>query len=281
VNREANTKVRPEATKPETPGCGTLLMSFTAGLGLALLVAGIGRLLTDSIAITALLVEVGFLAGVVLFLAISGRDVAQALRLGRVPTAAYPLALKLGVALLIANFAATVLLGPPTQDIDFVAQADSLAERIILALTVALAAPVIEEALFRGMFQGVLETRLRPWFAIAVASMGFALLHGRDASFFFFFWSLPVGWVTWRSGSIRPAVVVHAVNNLVGFIGLMAAGQVDPESVEYEPGALIFAAIVLAAIALWAFSLTRRLGAAAAPIPAPRVEPEGSEPAGL
>lgn len=246
--------------QPRPPNLVTVLAAFAAGLVLALLVTGIGRLFSESLALAFLLGELGLVGGVVLFLAASGRAVGRALRLGRVSRTAYPTALKLGLALVVANFAATVILGPPVRDIQFLAEARTAAERITLAVAVALAAPLIEEALFRGLLQGALETRLRHWFAIAAAGLPFALLHGPEPALFFFFWSLPVGWVTWRSGSIRPAVVVHAVNNMVGVVGLFATGPIQPEAVERGPGELGVAALVLAATALWAVRLCVRLG---------------------
>jgi len=125
---------------------------------------------------------------------------------------------------------------------------------------VILVAPVIEEALFRGLLQGALEGRLRPWLAIVFAAVPFALLHGLTPALFFFFWSLPVGWVTWRTGSIRPGIVVHALNNLVGLIGLLAAGPLETEPVEQGVGGLVIAIAVLVMAALWSVELCARIG---------------------
>lgn len=249
------------AAEYRAPGIGTVLAAFATGFALAALLGGAGVFLfQDSLAALFFLAEVGLLGGVVAYLAASGRRVAEDLRAGPVPTATYPLAVKLGIALLLANFAATALLGPPIRDIEFVAATESAAERIVLTVTIALAAPVIEEALFRGLLQGALEARLRPWLAIALAAMPFALLHGPLPAIFFFFWSLPVGWVTWRTGSIRPGVVVHALNNMVGLIGLLTAGSLEAESVERGAGAMMLAVAVLVLAALWAVRLCRRIG---------------------
>jgi membrane protease YdiL (CAAX protease family) len=242
----------------------TALAAFVTGFAFAALVGGVGALASgNSLAVMFLLGEAGLLVGAVLYLVASGRDARHALRVGPVPTAAYPPALALGVALLIANLSATVLLGPPVRDVEFVANAVSTYERVVLAIGVAVVAPIVEEALFRGLLQGVLEQRLRPFLAIAVAAMPFALLHGPQPALFFFFWSLPVGWVTWRTGSIRPGVVVHAINNIVGVIGLLAAGTVEVESVEPGAGELVTALAVLAVTALWVVWLCRRIDRAA------------------
>lgn len=260
------------ATPPlgRAPGIGAVAAAFFTGLALALMLTALVSLVSGSLAISFLLGEVGFLGGVVFYLALTGRNVQLALRLIRVPRATYPLALQLGLALLFFNVAATIILGPPAQDIEFVMTAEGALEQVALVIGVALAAPVIEEALFRGLLQGVLEARLRRWFAIAVTAMGFGLLHGPDGAIFFFFWSLPVGWVTWRTGSIVPAVVVHAVNNGVGLLGYLAASPVDPEELEYASGAIPLAVTILLVAVYWAYRVCLRVD---------RVEGLGSSPA--
>jgi membrane protease YdiL (CAAX protease family) len=266
--RPADSDQRPvrdgESTAPKSgashaPGLGAVVAAFFTGLALALILTGLGSLVSSSLAIAFLLGEVGFLGGVAVYLAATGRSVRAALRLVRVPRAAYSLALQLGIALLFFNLAATIILGPPAQDIEFVTTAEGALERIALVIGVALAAPVIEEALFRGLLQGVLEMRLRYRFAIAVTAMAFGLLHGPDGALFFFFWSLPVGWMTWRSGSILPAVVVHAVNNIIGLLGYLAAGPVEPEAIEYGSGAIPLAVIILVVAVYWAYRLCVRV----------------------
>ncbi|MDP2577072.1 MAG: hypothetical protein Q8W48_05130, partial [Candidatus Palauibacterales bacterium] len=91
----------------------------------------------------------------------------------------------------------------------------------------------------------------------------FALLHGWPAMMFFLVWSLPLGWITWRAASIRPALVVHAINNLVGLIGLFSAGAVDPQSIERTTGHVVLALAVIPPAAVWVVYLCRRIGAVA------------------
>ncbi len=253
-----------EAGPADTPRIGSVVAALATGFAMATgLVAAAALLIPGSLAAILLLAEVGLVAGVVLYLKAAGYDVASALRTGRVPSAVFPLAVKLGVALLLANIAASALLGPPARDLEIISGVHGIAERVLLTVSVILAAPVIEEALFRGLLQGTLETRMRPWIAIITAALPFALLHGPKPALFFFFWSLPVGWVTWRTGSIRPGIVVHAINNLVGLIGLFAAGSFESEPVEQEVGAIVVAAAVLALAARWTVGLCRRIADAA------------------
>jgi membrane protease YdiL (CAAX protease family) len=249
----------PTSGSSRAPGLGALAAAFFTGLTLALILTGLGSLVSRSVALAFLLGEVGFLAGAAFYLAATGRSVRAALRLVRVPGAAYSVALQLAVALLFFNLAATIILGPPAQDIEFVTTAEGTLDRVVLVIGVALAAPVIEEALFRGLLQGVLETRLRYQYAIAVAAMAFGLMHGSAGALLFFFWSLPVGWLTWRIGSILPAVVVHAVNNLIGLLGYLAAGPVDPKAIEYGSGAVPLAVTILLVAVYWAYRLCVRV----------------------
>lgn len=244
------------------PGAGTVLASLAVGLATALAVTGIVRLFTTSLAIHTFLLEVAFLLGVVTYLAARGVDVPGVLRLGPVPGAVYWPALKLGVALLVANVAAAVLLGPPAREVEFVAEARTLLERAALVAGVAIAAPVIEEALFRGLIQGVLERRAHHWLAIGLAGAAFGALHGPESGVFFVFWSLPVGWIVWRSGSVRPAVVVHGLNNLVGLILLIIGRtEAEPEPVDLSPADVAVVVGLLALMGLWAASACRQLAA--------------------
>jgi membrane protease YdiL (CAAX protease family) len=50
---------------------------------------------------------------------------------------------------------------------------------LLLALTVTagIAAPLVEEVFFRGLLQRSLETRLRPWVAVAISSVLFGFAH--------------------------------------------------------------------------------------------------------
>ena len=265
VHGPGGSRRSPEPLAGDGPGFGTAVTALITGLALALLLSWAVALVSASLTAAILVGEVGFLAGVVLHLAARGFRIADAMRLRPVHSKAYPLALKLGLALLLANFATSVLLGPPAQEVQFIAETESPVERAVLLLGVALAAPLIEEALFRGLLQGALERRFHHWLAIVMAGLAFAVLHGPAAAPFFLLWSLPVGWVTWKLASIAPAVVVHAVNNLVGVLGVFAAGVEPPETSEPGSGLTVAALLVMVIAAFWAVSLCRRLGQVAGP----------------
>ncbi len=241
------------------PGCGATIAAFGVGALFLVAAAGIATVIRLPQSALLLLTQVGLIAGVAAFLYLAGYDLRAAFRLNQVDNAVYSRAVLLGVALLLANLAATLLLGPSIRDLQLVTAGPGLTERIILALTVVLIAPAIEESLFRGLLQGALEARARPWTAIALAAVPFALLHWWPALIFFFFWSLPVGWLTWRTASIGPGLVVHAINNVVGLAGLVSAGPIDPEALERTPGQVGVALMILPAAALWVLWLCLRI----------------------
>ncbi len=84
---------------------------------------------------------------------------------------------------------------------------------------VAVAGPLVEEALLRGVVLGALRRRFGAWPAIAVSALAFALLHASV-------WSLlpltvlgvALGWLAVRSRSLWPAIVAHVLYNVV-FVG--------------------------------------------------------------
>jgi membrane protease YdiL (CAAX protease family) len=96
--------------------------------------------------------------------------------------------------------------------------------------------PVLEEAFYRGVLQGRLQQSLPPAPSILLSSTVFALSHAqyRDPSLLnvatlltVFAAALALGWLFWRTGSLLPGIVLHAVLNLPpqrGRAGLVMLG---------------------------------------------------------
>lgn len=124
-------------------------------------------------------------------------------------------------------------------------------------VAVAVAAPVLEEALFRGVIlQGLLRTR-RPWVAIGQSALLFGLFHFNPAqSVFAFLIGILLGWLYYRTQSLGVCMAVHALNNSLTFIIVRwapAAWQKDSPlemfgSGWWYTGALGLSALVLAAV---------------------------------
>ncbi|MFD1466970.1 CPBP family intramembrane glutamic endopeptidase [Hymenobacter caeli] len=126
-------------------------------------------------------------------------------------------------------------------------------------VAVAVAAPVLEEALFRGVIlQGLLRTR-RPWVAIGQSALLFGLVHFNPAqSVFAFLLGLLLGWLYYRTQSLGVCMAVHALNNSLTFVIVRWAPTAWQKDLPLEMfgsawayvGAVVLAALVLAVV-LW------------------------------
>ncbi len=141
----------------------------------------------------------------------------------------------------------------------------SRSERLFLAAVATVLAPVCEETAFRGYVQTTLALRRRPAAAVAGAALLFALLHLNPV----LFPALAVlgavfGWLTWRAGSIWPAVIAHAVNNAITSALVLAGATAPPAGP--VPAAEIAVALVFGGTVLLAVLAAYR---AATPRPPP------------
>jgi hypothetical protein len=92
----------------------------------------------------------------------------------------------------------------------------------------ALLAPVCEELTFRGYLQSTLSLRRGPAVAIASGAVLFATLHLDPVRFpALVVLGTVFGWLTWRAGSVWPAVAAHAANNGLAAGLLLALGATE------------------------------------------------------
>ena len=127
-----------------------------------------------------------------------------------------------GMSVLIATSQAFVLFSALSLlDVDLLYQGEELERRqqffsgIAGALNACIFGPIMEEICFRGLvLDGLLKTRCRPWLAILISALLFALLHGLGANFVTaLLFGILVGWLYWRTGSIIPGIIIHITNN--------------------------------------------------------------------
>ncbi|MDQ7063493.1 MAG: type II CAAX endopeptidase family protein [candidate division KSB1 bacterium] len=92
--------------------------------------------------------------------------------------------------------------------------AGSIPEWILLIMTLVVIAGLFEEMLFRGMLQNALEERMDITRAVISTAIIFSLIHFNP------YWVVPIailgvflGVLAWKSQSIFPSAIVHAVNN--------------------------------------------------------------------
>jgi membrane protease YdiL (CAAX protease family) len=87
-------------------------------------------------------------------------------------------------------------------------------------------AGLTEELLFRGVLSRTLEgTVIGFWAGAGLASAAFALLHlqyGVDGQIVIFAVGMAFAWIRAWSGSVWPAVAVHALNNALALLIMRA-----------------------------------------------------------
>ena len=127
----------------------------------------------------------------------------------------------------------------------------------LILLFVAIVPALAEETLFRGFAQSNIERsgrwHARPYVALFVASILFAMVHG---SLFklpgLFVLGLTIGWMSYRTNNIFVGAVGHAINN--GFI--VAALYFSPEQISTKASAGLVGTEALSATdALWMLAL--------------------------
>jgi len=92
---------------------------------------------------------------------------------------------------------------------------NSMSDVFWLMLGVGVAAPWVEESIFRGFIQSTFESKYSIPVAIILTSILFSLMHLQP------YWyiqltilSIIAGYCSWKFDSIFPGVVIHAVNNI-------------------------------------------------------------------
>jgi uncharacterized protein len=79
---------------------------------------------------------------------------------------------------------------------------------------VVIAAPLVEELLFRGLLQRALVSHLPVWGAILISSFAFSLVHGQLYAIpGLMSLSIAFGYIYHRTGSLRTNILLHIANN--------------------------------------------------------------------
>ncbi len=123
---------------------------------------------------------------------------------------------------------------------------------VISLLCTAVFAPFFEEWLFRGIVLRGLLGKLKPVWAILISSVVFGLFHlnlwqAIPATLM----GLMLGYVYWRTGSLKLTMLMHCANNTLSVI-LMSIHGADTSDTLYDLIPNTFAYGVLAALALTA-----------------------------
>lgn len=123
----------------------------------------------------------------------------------------------------------TPYLGLPEKDASMVAMANSTQIPFLLYLGVGIGAPLVEEFIFRGtLWRGWRESKVRLPGALVITSFLWAILHVQypiAIICYIFVLGLLLGLAREKTGSIWIPIWMHALNNGLAFLGMMALGS--------------------------------------------------------
>jgi membrane protease YdiL (CAAX protease family) len=121
--------------------------------------------------------------------------------------------------------------GAPEQGIaEIAAESQSVIDQLSVFIAVAVAAPLIEEMLFRGMLLSWLARRMRSWVAIVVSAAVFAGVHLLDPNAIavvpgLFLLGVVLAWVAVRKGDLSLPIAIHSGINLLAAISILYGAQ--------------------------------------------------------
>jgi membrane protease YdiL (CAAX protease family) len=94
--------------------------------------------------------------------------------------------------------------------------------RVLIIITAIVIAPVVEEMLFRGLFQSMIRGLIgRAWVAIILTSVLFALLHPWTHWPALFVLAMCLGYSYEKSGSLLRPIFIHAFFNASSVISVL------------------------------------------------------------
>jgi membrane protease YdiL (CAAX protease family) len=95
--------------------------------------------------------------------------------------------------------------------------------QVLLVVMAVVVAPIVEEMLFRGLFQTTIRSYLqRPWPAIVLTSILFASVHPYASHWpSLFVLALGLGYSYEKSGSLLRSIFMHALFNGINVVGVL------------------------------------------------------------
>lgn len=103
-------------------------------------------------------------------------------------------------------------------------QSDVDVHSLSLFLLIVVVAPVVEEIMFRGYIQEYFRGRLSAEWTVLVSALVFSFFHPFDLFPQVFVSGVFLSYLRESSGSILPGIVIHFLNNLVGYLSALFAG---------------------------------------------------------
>lgn len=126
---------------------------------------------------------------------------------------------------------------------DYADASSSLNETTLIAIVAtAVAAPIIEEMLFRGIIYKHLSICLPEYLALVIQAVIFAVLHGDTIIWvsYALLGGLLFGYIRMLTGSIRTTILAHMAFNLIGYIAEFMGQELMTFLIVVSPIVLIF-----------------------------------------
>lgn len=163
-------------------------------------------LLLSSLAMTVHLISFGYI------------HISQAIRPVTIPILLCSLVYTMGGVLCCNGLSGLIPL-PDWMESNFTA----LSHNFLGVFCMAFLAPLLEELLFRGaIMQSLNRPGDSPWRSILLSAAIFGLIHRNPAQIpYAFLMGIVFGWVTWRTGSLLPAIAGHILNNSLSVMEML------------------------------------------------------------
>jgi membrane protease YdiL (CAAX protease family) len=112
---------------------------------------------------------------------------------------------------------------PQHEALKLITEYPALPLQVLLVVMAVVVAPIVEEMLFRGLFQTTIRSYLqRPWPAIVLTSILFASIHPYVSHWpSLFVLALGLGYAYERSGSLLRPIFMHALFNGINVAGVL------------------------------------------------------------
>lgn len=86
-------------------------------------------------------------------------------------------------------------------------------------ISLVILTPIIEEVIFRGIFFRGLKATIPAWAAVVISSALFAVAHGQwNVALDTFALGVFLAYLTYKTGSLLPAILLHALKNGLAYI---------------------------------------------------------------
>lgn len=195
-------------------------LSFIFGTG-----ADPGEIMADAFRIKIALVigEFSLLVIPLIYLLRRRMPLTFALRLQPVPQRIFILSIAVSLSLIVildeVDRLVQYLIPMPeevTREMMRVLKIENEWDFVLILLSAVILAAIVEETIFRGFLQQAFEEHLDVTRGVIYASLAWTLIHANlYASIQIFLFGFFLGWLAWRTNSIYPSMIGHALNNTI------------------------------------------------------------------